>query len=309
MTAILGIDAAWTETEPSGVALMTEYDSCWRCVGLAPSYDTFIALATGKPVDWSARRIAGTAPDPAALLAAAQTLLADEKVDVVAVDMPLALTLIGGRRAADDQVARAFGAYGCSPHSPNPVRPGKIGQQLQEGFAACGFQLMTATTASGSLPALIEVYPHPALVALLSAPYRIPYKVGRSKRYWPSASPATRREALLTQFACIHTALAGEIVNIDLVLPDPGDVPTLAGLKRYEDALDALVCAWIGTKYLAIGVASSTWHSMAAGRDRDGGSGSGTNVRCSWTEILNVPGPIVRLPPASVKKWLNLTIG
>ena len=26
---------------------------------------------------------------------------------------------------------------------------------------------------------------------------------------------------------------------------------TIAALKRYEDALDALICAWVGTEYLA----------------------------------------------------------
>jgi len=260
MTAILGIDAAWTTTEPSGVGLIIEHGKSWRCVGLAPSYDTFIALANGKPVDWSARRISGSAPDPPALLAAARTLLAGETVDVVAVDMPLAVTPIEGRRAADNQVARAFGAYGCSPHSPNSVRPGRMGLRLQEGFAACGFPL---TVAAGSLPALIEVYPHPALLVLLSARYRIRYKVGRSRRYWPSASAPARREALLRQFARIHDALAGEIVNIDLVLPVPSDVPTLAGLKRYEDALDALVCAWVGAKYF-VGEAVAHGDSTAA---------------------------------------------
>jgi predicted RNase H-like nuclease len=29
-------------------------------------------------------------------------------------------------------------------------------------------------------------------------------------------------------------------------LPDAARVPSLAHLKRYEDALDALVCAWVG---------------------------------------------------------------
>ena len=35
-----------------------------------------------------------------------------------------------------------------------------------------------------------------------------------------------------------------------LPLPAPGSAGPLAGLKRYEDALDALVCAWVATLYL-----------------------------------------------------------
>ena len=35
-----------------------------------------------------------------------------------------------------------------------------------------------------------------------------------------------------------------------LELPEPVAVKSLAALKRYEDALDALVCAWVGVEYL-----------------------------------------------------------
>jgi predicted RNase H-like nuclease len=33
-------------------------------------------------------------------------------------------------------------------------------------------------------------------------------------------------------------------------LPDPAGAIPVTGLKRYEDSLDALVCAWVGAKYL-----------------------------------------------------------
>jgi predicted RNase H-like nuclease len=33
-------------------------------------------------------------------------------------------------------------------------------------------------------------------------------------------------------------------------LPDPTSAVPVSGLKRYEDSLDALVCAWVGAKYL-----------------------------------------------------------
>ena len=49
MTAILGIDAASTTAEPSGVALIAKHGNGWRCVALAPSYDTFIELTHGVP--------------------------------------------------------------------------------------------------------------------------------------------------------------------------------------------------------------------------------------------------------------------
>ncbi len=52
MTAILGIDAAWTTAEPSGVALIAEHGTGWQCVGLAPSYDTVIEPTHRVPDDF-----------------------------------------------------------------------------------------------------------------------------------------------------------------------------------------------------------------------------------------------------------------
>ena len=87
MSAILGIDAAWTLTQPSGVALVRKTSETWECVALAPSYSAFIALGKGIHVGWSDGR-SGAAPDVRQLLAASQSICGDA-VDVVAVDMPL----------------------------------------------------------------------------------------------------------------------------------------------------------------------------------------------------------------------------
>ena len=97
---------------------------------------------------------------------------------------------------------------------------------------------------------LVEVYPHPALMTLTRAGGSLPYKFSRSRRYWPKNSPAERRAKLLTQFAEIASALKGEIRDIPIELPEPDSMISTSGLKRYEDSLDALVCAWVGAKYL-----------------------------------------------------------
>lgn len=52
MDAVLGIDAAWTENRPSGVAVVKETAGTWTCVGVAPSYEAFLALPQGVKVDW-----------------------------------------------------------------------------------------------------------------------------------------------------------------------------------------------------------------------------------------------------------------
>lgn len=84
---MLGIDSAWTGHQPSGVALVKRNAEGWRCVALAPSSASFLALANGTAIDWSARAH-GERPDMAALLSSTARL-AGRQVDLLAFDMPV----------------------------------------------------------------------------------------------------------------------------------------------------------------------------------------------------------------------------
>ncbi|MGE3509193.1 MAG: DUF429 domain-containing protein [Vicinamibacterales bacterium] len=245
MALVLSIDAAWTSHEPSGVALLQGEGAQWRCLAAAPSYDSFVACAANAPIDWSAKRFKGAAPDVGALLVAARRL-AGTDVDLVALDMPVASVAFTSRRVADEAISKAFGGRGCSAHSPSAVRPGELGAELTRQLQAAGYQLATQTFLSGTGPQFIEVYPHPALLALLGAAYRVPYKVQKSSRHWPGLSPRQRIDLLLREFVRIDQALRDQISGIPSILPAASDVPSLSSLKRFEDALDALVCGWIG---------------------------------------------------------------
>ena len=136
MTLILGIDAAWTATEPSGVALVSHASGQWRCLAVAPSYNSFVALAASNAVDWTARPLA-SAPDPKQLLRAAETL-AGAKVDLVTVDMPIATVPFDKRRQADDAVSAEFGARHCGTHSPTKERPGAQVIMIRPRHATAG---------------------------------------------------------------------------------------------------------------------------------------------------------------------------
>ena len=145
--AILGIDAAWTPNNPSGVALLASEGSSWICRALAPSYHSFVDLSCGTPVDWSVRKYPGDVPSVPKLLQACDRLLDDgTKVSVVPVDIPVATVPITGRRTADRRVSEAFGAKGCAVHSPSLRRPGQVGPALRDGFVDAGFQLATTET-------------------------------------------------------------------------------------------------------------------------------------------------------------------
>jgi predicted RNase H-like nuclease len=242
MDGILSIDAAWTAKEPSGVALLAGTLGEWWCVNVTPSYDSFLALAEGVTVDWTVKTRGGF-PEASRLVTAAQRLLGGRKVAVVTADMPLATTTITGRRVADNAISRSFGGKGASTHSPSVDQPGIISSQLHDAFADSGFPLATHATPEGTPERLVEVYPHPALLTLTGASRRLPYKVNNSRRYWKGSSAAEREVKLLEQIEKILTALRADIRGIELKLPEPEDAVSITRLKRYEDSLNALVCA------------------------------------------------------------------
>ena len=247
---ILAIDAAWTAHHPSGVALVRRDGDQWRCVALAPSYEQFIAMASGTPVDWS-RRPPATPPSAKALLDASRALLATS-VDLVCVDMPVSKVNIVGRRVADDEVSRRYGAQKCGTHSPSPIRPGVLGEQFTRELEDSGYPVATLTTPPGSTPALIEVYPHPALLELLGAPTRVKYKIAKAASYYPDLDALQRRRRIVDTWREIISALRAVIADVTVELPASSSLDTMPAseLKRYEDAIDALICAWIGVTYL-----------------------------------------------------------
>jgi predicted RNase H-like nuclease len=262
MRAILGIDAAWTEHEPSGVALIHGDHEEWTAVSVAPSYDSFVAASKGVPVDWSTRKFAGSPPQIRELVEAARRFTPAE-LCVVAVDMPMATISFETRREADSAISKAFGGRGCATHSPNAARPGTLGASLSRQLSAEGIPLATTSHVHPDLPRAIEVYPHPALLALLGRDYRVPYKVSKSIKYWKGTSIAERIARLLVEFREIQAALELSLGKVPIDLPGAEGVTTLSSLKSYEDALDAVVCAWVGMHFVN-GTAAAYGDDVAA---------------------------------------------
>ncbi len=248
MRSVLGIDAAWTGKNPSGVALIAEDADKWRCVAVAPSYAAFIALAEKKSVDWTSRHF-GEVPEPARLLMACRRLM-NAFPTIVTVDMPLATIPITKRRIADSKTSQEFGKYWCAVHSPNAQRPGAVGQSTSDGFIEHGYPLATAAH-DDIQPCLLEVYPHAAIVRLMNRTKRLTYKESKMGKYWPELSPADRLNSLKRCLDELLEALDSEIADIKLPRFDPLEIPKRHRLKAYEDTLDALVCAWVGAEYLA----------------------------------------------------------
>ena len=251
--AVLGIDAAWTATEPSGVALAVETEGGWRLAAVEAGYDHFVERADGA--DPGLGRPRGATAEAARLVAAVSRLVG-RGPDCIAIDMPVGPNPIIGRRACDDAISRCYGERKAAVHSPNAARPGPISDALRAGFAALGFPVCVAPPARG----LIEVYPHAALIEFMGEPERLPYKAAKTTTYWPGLLVDERHRKLREVWARIVEALDGRIGGTSAALPVPPHDARGWPLKAFEDKLDAVVCA-------AVAIAALNGEADAHGDD------------------------------------------
>jgi predicted RNase H-like nuclease len=239
--AVLGIDAAWTERQPSGVALAVEAEGDWRLAAVEASYASFFARADGAVA--VEERPRGDIPD-ARKLSEAALKIGERRVDLIAVDMPLSRDPIVGRRPCDNQISSRFGAAGAGVHSPNENRPGRISDALRAAFEAEGYALRTTRDVSSPLAhGLVEVYPHAALIRFFGEKRRLEYKAGKTLTYWRQLSRSDRRVKLRSVWTRIVEALDRRISGVADKLPLPPVEANGWRLKAYEDKLDAVVCA------------------------------------------------------------------
>ena len=236
MRAVLGIDAAWTITEPSGVALAIETASGWRLAAVEASYDHFLERARGAapgeagreariptPGRWSARPIAcagGRSP------ASRSTCRSG----------PIRSS---GRRRCDKLVSSLYGARKAAAHSPSAARPGPISDALRADFAAFDLEVRIEPPADG----LIEVYPHAALIDFMGARERLPYKAGKTRTYWPSCRSKTGGESCGRSGRESSRRWSRRIAGVAAALAVPAPDARGWRLKAFEDRLDAVVCA------------------------------------------------------------------
>ena len=247
--AVLGIDAAWTSHNPSGVSLWVREESGWQCIEVSQSYAEFCDKAS-EP--------GRCRPNVAELLSRCKELGDGAELRVVAVDIPIANEAVTGRRAADDEVSRRFARQCCAAHSPSATRPGEIGVLLSTGFSDAGFA--PVFSAGAVAPALIEVYPHISLLSIAqhassgNRPYdenmRLPYKCSKTTKYWNGLPASDRKARLVSVWRDILDRL-GSFANLSkFELPDDIETKTFHELKSYEDQIDAMICAWTAAQFL-----------------------------------------------------------
>jgi predicted RNase H-like nuclease len=176
-------------------------------------------------------------------------------IELVALDIPLSSTPIMERRAADRAVSREYGKKGASTHSPNAKRPGAISETLFHQLTASGYSWVVCDRPwSKPRKAFIETYPHPAIIEMLGLCQRLPYKVSRRSRYSPGLRSEDRWLRIAQALDALRQGLAERIGGVESHIPSANSLlcqskSKARTLKGIEDALDALVCAWVGWEY------------------------------------------------------------
>ena len=206
-------------------------------------------LFVGIDLAWVNGRTGLAAVDAAGALVASTTVGTDDEIAewlaalpgavvVAALDAPLLVPNETGQRAAETAIARAYGTFKIGAHTANRGRPGMAEPRAK--VLAERFGWSPAPTHRGSVgwPVCIEVYPHPAMVALFALPERLTYK---------SKFPLDVRQAAFTDLVAhlegiAELRLAAHPRWTELAAAVRA-ARTQRELDAVEDELDGILCA------------------------------------------------------------------
>jgi predicted RNase H-like nuclease len=169
----------------------------------------------------------------------------------VAIDAPLVVPNPSGSRECDRRIAKLFRRYEAGVYPVNRrllERYGEIrGERLAKLLENAGFVNNPKLAAPLVGRAFAEVFPHSAMVAIFGLDKTLKYKARPGRSYEQRYREFRRYQELLSSLAKAKPPLhiPEEILGVK--------VDKLRGkaLKRYEDLLDAVTCAY---------VASYCWH-------------------------------------------------
>ena len=211
----VGVDLAWGEVKPTGVAVLDD---------------------AGHLVHLSAQT------DDDSVAAALAPYVAEDCM--VAVDAPLVVENATGNRPAEAALNRDFARFDAGAHPANTGKP-EFAQQPRGARLAdrLGLDIDPSTR---SLRRAVEVYPHPATVAL--------FRLGRTLKYKnkPGRTVAQLREELLRLVRLLE-GLAEADVAMHLagsrawrsVVEAVRSAERKSEMRRAEDQVDAVVCAYV----------------------------------------------------------------
>lgn len=210
----------------------------------------------GVDLAWGTRATTGLAAvDPSGtLLDVAEAVHEDDIVawlrrwtggpSLVAFDAPLVVTNLSGRRECEALVGRFFGSFGAHCHPSNRTNPAFAdGGRAARVARRAGLDVSPTSAAQRRA---VEVYPHPAIVVLFHLPKVLRYKAK------PRRDLDLLRAEMLALIGHVEGLAAADVplrvsehdgwIDIRYAVEC---ATTKAQLRRVEDRVDAVVCAYI----------------------------------------------------------------
>lgn len=231
----VGLDLAWGENKPTGLAV----------------------------VDADGRLLRLSAHDTDASIVDALTPFVDGPC-LVAIDAPLVVSNASGNRPCEAALNRDFARFDAGAHPSNTGKPEFSGQP--RGARVAGLLDLDIDPSSRSARRAIEVYPHPATVAL--------FRLGRTLKY--KNKPGRTLALLRAELLRLMTLLEGlAAVAVPLHLEDSAEWRDLrkavesaerkSELRRAEDQVDAVVCAYVARFAVRRPDLTTTYGDLAEG--------------------------------------------
>lgn len=213
----IGVDLAWSPRNPSGAAVLKGNAASATVVDVQHLPDDQSIL---RFID----RHAGTGPC------------------IVAIDAPLRVPNQTGQRPCERELQQAFGRFHAGAYPANRQRlatDGVIrGEALVEALEARGFTLSAGIGPGEPGRWVIEVYPHPAMVAVFGLDRILRYKKGTKDE----RLKAWRR---LQELLCGLSEAEPSLLGQEDVCRRPVETMTATARDAYEDQVDAVFCAYI----------------------------------------------------------------
>lgn len=257
---VLGIDAAWTPRNPSGIALLAvAAGHKLELLRVARACAEFISDLELGPRDWLSIPLSGKTLNISEILDAT-IRQAGALPNVIALDIPLSPLPIRRRRPADNAISSKYGSQWAGTHTPSAERPGHVSAALFQQLSRSGYYWVNATERvqlNGQIRYFLETYPHPVIIEMLGLKRHLCYKVAKRQRYWPGLTPDKRWRNVASELDRLHSALALRIGGFADRVPkacailDAAPKSKGAVFKGIEDVLDAVVCALVGCEFLA----------------------------------------------------------
>ncbi|HUO36465.1 MAG TPA: DUF429 domain-containing protein [Mycobacterium sp.] len=211
----VGLDLAWGQRRPSGLAVL----------------DTAGSLV-----------FVGVGHDDSSIVAALRPYVHDQCV--VAIDAPLIVTNPTGQRPCETALNRDFRRYEAGAHPCNTSKP-ELAHTPRGARIAHGLALDIDPRSRAACRA-IEVYPHPAMVAVFGLTRTLKYK------HKPGRGVEDLRVELLRLIRLLEGLADAEVPM--RVTGHPGwvalrreveDATRKFQLRNAEDPVDAVVCAYV----------------------------------------------------------------